>query len=498
MDLRAVKNTISEKPSKRSVEGLDVEDGLTLVQESEVSQSAGQQETMSANYASDLILSDVEETGIVENEYFQKTDVEDCSEELLGKRKPKETQMPKVPVNMKIKWRIGKESVIIENTNGCKKTDANDEVKSLNVDEPDQMVPITKLYKESEKSSDTRKVIACKEKNEEISVKIRSVYQNKKLPKTTAEDNTENTPNKPSNYQLDIRFIENVLNGLFEQTLYIFENAKGVKNVNKPYSIFTSFLDSNANDTEYSTIKYLGHSELRINENFEASGIQIIWEEFKFYSEEFEHNLKNLYNAVVAKGYGGTFEIFQWECFLIDRHHDIKIEDLVAIRHLILMLSKISTSPRKVFEMLFFLACDVKIFNCIFSVANFKMAIELSFKSLRMLDRIHHENHFQRELIKELYKFIDQCIEILTRLKNTKALKSKVKYEDLCEENPDQWLIEITKKMADFSPRDKEKKDCVGGRLKHLLKLFSIDLNEQNISESFKVQLENLLNVGNY
>ena len=145
-------------------------------------------------------------------------------------------------------------------------------------------------------------MIACKEKNKEISVKIRSVYQNTKIPKTTAKDNTENTPNKPSNYQLEIRFIENVLNGLFEQTLYIFENAKGVKNVNKPYSIFTSFLDSNANDTEYCTIKYLGHSELRMNENVEVSGIQIIWKEFRLYSWKFKHNIKGLYNAMVAKG----------------------------------------------------------------------------------------------------------------------------------------------------------------------------------------------------
>ena len=143
-----------EKPSKRSVEGQATKDDGTLFQETVDTPSAGQQETMSANDASDLILADVEETGTIENKNIQKTDVEDCSEELLCKRKPrnqnsegeveektKEIQMPKVLINMKIYWRIGKELVFIKNTNGCTKTDANDEVKSLNVDEPDQMLP---------------------------------------------------------------------------------------------------------------------------------------------------------------------------------------------------------------------------------------------------------------------------------------------------------------------------------------------------------------------
>ena len=519
MLLRAVTKIISEKPKNRSVEGLEAKDGVTSGQETGDTQSAGQQETMSTNDASDLILADVEETGVVENEencpqtYVEDTDP-GATQTNLRKRKPdkqkgkcknekqnKKIEKPKVPVKIKeIKWRKGKEAVIIENTNELKKTDVNNEFKSSSDDkqEQQQMESNIKISKETEKSSDTRKVVVYKEKVVEIGVLIRSVYQNKKLPEITLKDNTENKPIKHSNYQLDIIFIKNVLNGLFEQTLYIFRDAKGVKNVNKPNSIFTSFLDSNANDTGYCTIKYLGHSELRMNENVEVSGIQIIWEEFKLYSGDYKYVIKGLYKAMVDKGYGGTLEIFEWECFLIDRYHGIKREDLVAIRHLLLILRKHTTNPRKVFKMLYFLTCDVRIFNCIFSVANFNMAKELSFKSLKVKGRIHDKDHFEGSLIKELYKFIDQCIEILTRLKNTKALKIKVKYKDLCKENPDRWFIEIIKKIAGFIPGDNDKKDCVSGFLKHLLKMFSKELNEQKISKSFKVQLEKLLNVANY
>lgn len=494
-----------------SVDGQEAKDKVTPVQETSHTRPAGQQRTMTAGDSPTIEFQNGEETSLIENkETCKKRNA--CKKRNLRKRKPntqkgkcknekqiKNTRKPKVPVIVKvIKWRNGKESVFIENTNECKKSIANDEIfLSPNDDERQHRECDIKLSKEDEKSDDTRKMEVFKRepshKSIEIGVSIRSVYLNKK-PRKSKSNNKEDKPKTHSKYELDDIFIEKVFKGPFDQTLYVFGSLRKLElNAYKTYSTIISFFDSK--DTGYCAIKYLGPSEFWETENVVVSGIQIIFEEFKLYCQDNKPKIENFYESLKKKGYGGTLEIFEWECFLLDRHPDIEREDLVAIRHLILIMRKNTTTPRTVFDMLYFLTCDVRIFECIFSVPNFNMAMELSIKAPDNPDRILNGDQFQGKLITEIYKFIDQCIEILKRLIEAKNLKSKVKYDYIWEEKykNEKWLMQIIQKILNYSPGDKGKKNCVKGFLKKLLKLFSEDQNPKKISESFQDQLKNLL-----
>ena len=242
--------------------------------------------------------------------------------------------------------------------------------------------------------------------------------ENSEISVQSKADNPKLEKNNFKDFKLRNKFAEALVKCIFERI--DFRDFTGCLNINKSFAGFAGFLELNK-AKEYNAKQFLG------------TGVQEIWKMYlKFNSlpsnKSLENEVRRSRKFKRCKGKKCDWkrceceytilEYCKWEFLKWDNFMKLRFKSYIDYRRQFycLMLVMRRRSPdisRSRFDLLWFVACQEKIFICIFSDSNFDEAF--GYVKEKTSSRVKAKS--DDEIYRDSIDFINECIKVLKLLK---------------------------------------------------------------------------------
>ena len=476
-----------------SVDGLEAEDGVTLVQESEVNQSAGHKETM--------LNPDFEEKSFkVSEDTSAKTELEPSEVDSNATCPDYEENSFKVNEDTGAKTEIEPSEVDSDAT--CPDFEENTFKVNEDTGAKTEMEPsevdsnATCMCQEESSSNENEDNTGNNDAESDdlfISADIaetKVLQSGDNLPKEDEGDNTqgfhsefdpiERPPTPTERLKPTPQLVrktkdanmKNFKDKVFKSPFYsgfVFKDAKGSSNTNNTFAWICYLIDSNSMGD---MTQYLGSSKKSKVES-EKSFCQYIWEEYKMFCKKNKEKMQ--YQDYISN----------WEDFILDNYRFITMDDLKHIYHVIFILRRDTTNVRTDLDMLCFLSCDMRIFMYIFSAANFDMASKVAVKvSCTEYDSLMDQRW--QNFKKDIDSCRDDNLEFKTLIQKFTDWKKRAKKVH------DQNLIEILKSRVGLIEKLLSSLEELE-KIEDVDKFFKRKCQDDDTKESFNKIIEEIL-----